>query len=394
MSRDTHPTDLDAWRSLLTDDGARLVDEVEAFGAFDAATIDSLRSRWPADRVRAAIDLVTARRKAAVKFPDAAQLIADTEGVEQATAAPVAAHKAERFAALRPARIIDLCCGIGGDAMALAQHAPVMAVDHCPRRAWMAEHNVRHVAGGSCESAVADVTTLPLDGEVFHLDPSRRAGGRRMHQYAELQPGPDFIESLRARCPTGAIKLSPGLDLDAVPAGEVEMISHDGTLRQAVLWIGDLARHERTATHLPSGATISGNPEPIPVAPARRYLLSVDPAIERAGLIGNFANQLGIDAVHPLLGLLTADQAPAHPMLSGFEVLCEMPWRLAKVRAWLAAHDGGIVEVKTRGRAVNPDTIQRQLRGDGDTTYTVFIMRWDRPLIAWITQRVGSDERD
>ena len=49
-------------------------------------------------------------------------------GLEQATAEPVARHKARRFAG-RTATVIDLCCGIGGDTLALADWAEVVAVD-------------------------------------------------------------------------------------------------------------------------------------------------------------------------------------------------------------------------------------------------------------------------
>ena len=58
-------------------------------------------------------------------------------GLEQATAEPVARHKARRFAG---ELVVDLCCGIGGDALALAEHSRVLAVDAergmCRRTLW------------------------------------------------------------------------------------------------------------------------------------------------------------------------------------------------------------------------------------------------------------------
>jgi len=47
-----------------------------------------------------------------------------------------------------------------------------------------------------------------------------------------------------------------------------------------------------------------------------------------------------------------------------------------------------VVEVKTRGRAVNPDALQKRLRGTGRTTFTVFIYRHEQRLLAHITRRL------
>ena len=121
-----------------------------AVAAFDDLThpgvITHLRKHWPPDLVAAAITLTIARRKAAKKFADPEHLFVDPIGVEQATGIEVARYKARRFAEIGADRIIDLCCGIGGDAMALAGIADMMLIDTDPGRAWMA----RHAASGCC----------------------------------------------------------------------------------------------------------------------------------------------------------------------------------------------------------------------------------------------------
>jgi len=50
----------------------------------------------------------------------------------------------------------------------------------------------------------------------------------------------------------------------------------------------------------------------------------------------------------------------------------------------------GVVEVKTRGGAVDPDRAQRRLRGPGETPFTVFVLRWDRQIIAMVTRRLAD----
>lgn len=384
---DTAATVIDIWQRLLEPEAARLLVEVSAHPDIRPKTIARLRREYPAELVAAAIELSAARRKASAKFPARGNLVADVTGVEQASSACAAAHKARRFAEARADRVIDLCCGIGGDAMALARGAEVVAVDRDPLRVWMTRENT------DCRAVAADVSGLALKGRYFHLDPSRREniGGRtnrRRYRYADYQPGPAYVDELMRRCPHGAVKLGPGVAFDALPAGEIEVIGEHGRLVQAVLWTGRLARAERSATRLPEGVTISGSPRPPEVSEYGRYLFAVDAAVERAGLTGLLAEQLGVASIHPELGLLTADEPIDSPWLVAFEVIQRMPWHQRKVREWLAAHDGGVVEVKTRGGAVDANAVQRQLRGDGSTPFTVFVLRMGRQVVTFVTRRV------
>lgn len=383
------------WQRLLGEAGRPLLDAVAAEPAPDTpAAVARWRKQYPAELVRAAMELVTARRKAADKLAAAEQLAADAVGVEQATAIEPARYKAQRFAELSPQRVFDLCCGIGGDTMALAVCAPVIAVDSHPLRAWMARHNARQTGAPHHAAMAVDVTNLPLHNEVFHMDPSRRNERGRVWRIEDYQPGPDFIDDLRQRCPTGAIKLSPGIDTDDLDGGEIEFISHRGALTQAVWWLGDLARHRRSATALPAHATLTGEPDDfLPATEPMRYLLAIDPAVERARLIHVLIEQAGAATVHPQLGLLTADRPIDSPFLTAYELLAVLPWRVKKAKQWLAEHDGGVVDVKTRGGAVDPDTAAKQLRGKGETPYVVFVLRFDREVRALITQRHSSTNR-
>lgn len=354
----------------------------------DPAAVASLRERAAAPDVRLAIELVAARQRAAGKLDRAEQLLLDNLGAEQATSTPVARHKAKRFAAGGVGAVVDLCCGIGGDAMALAQVADVTLIDRDPARAAMGRFNVQRVAGKRCAAAAADATTLAPGDRAFHLDPSRRAADRRTHRYADYQPGPAFIQMLAASGAAGAIKLGPGVAIDALPPGEVEFISERRTLVQAVLWTGRLSHHRRCATCLPAGACLAGEPGEPPYAPLGRFLHTVDAAVERADLLNVLCDQLGVAAVHPKLGIVTADRSVRSAWLTPFELIQTMPWRPKRVKQWLAAHDAGIVEVKTRGKAVDPDRAQRELRGEGDSPFTVFVLRYDRRVVAHITRRL------
>ncbi len=64
-------------------------------------------------------------------------------GLEQATDEIVAACTASRFPRGLP--LAELCCGIGGDLLALAHRGPVVGVDRDPAAAILADANGRAV---------------------------------------------------------------------------------------------------------------------------------------------------------------------------------------------------------------------------------------------------------
>src|ERR1017187_4254933 len=78
-----------------------------------------LRRRYPADLVAAAIAQHELRLQARAKFSRAMQMFFPRPGLEQSSSEVVARHRAARYASFE--RVADLCCGIGGDLLALAQ---------------------------------------------------------------------------------------------------------------------------------------------------------------------------------------------------------------------------------------------------------------------------------
>lgn len=368
-------TPLEAWKSLDSPAGADLLARCAQLDLRHPASIESLRRDFEASLVAAAVELTLARQAAADKFgPAAARLWCDRAGVEMASSPEAAAHKARRFADLEPRLPIhDLCCGIGADAMAFVSAGlDVHAVDLDPVRTWMCRHNA------GCRTEVSDVADI-TDLQAFHIDPQRRnAPGRRIPRLEDLEPGLDVVRRLIDRSKAGCIKLFPGVPFDQLPPGQIEILSQRGRLRQALLWTGRLGdvSHLRAATVLDANATITGHPGPAPIAPMGHFVHAVDPAVERAELIGQLAHQTRLTTPHPASGLLTGDQRVDSPFLRPYRLLEEMPWSLSKVRRRLRDFDAGIVTIKTRGRAVDPDQIQSQLRGSGTRPLTLFIQRF------------------
>lgn len=368
----------------------------------------ALRRRYPPELVALAVELGEARRRAAAKFgPEtAAALVADRVGVEMASAAAVSRHKAARFAAaVEPGtEVVDLCCGIGGDAMALrGAGLEVVGVDADPVRAWMCGVNA------GCRGVCARVEDEGAWGSAwFHLDPPRRTDGAiRVFRLDELSLGPEAWRgvSLRARSTPsgdrwgGAIKLGPGADAAEIAAAlgadvplEVEYISEQGQMSQSVAWVGRLAGAggvRATAIRGDRVLSIVGEPGEPPAGPLGAFVIEADDAVERAGLLGAASREFGARAIAPGLGLLTAEEPAASEWFASFELLAHMPWNEKRVRAWLRGHDGGIVEVKTRAGSAQPELLQQSLRGEGGTTHTLFVLRIGRALEVFITRRAG-----
>ena len=389
--------EIDLWRVVAND--ACLIERAAAVDPADVAAITKLRRDYSADVVSVALSLVVARGKAAPKFGKLSErLIADVAGVEQASSADVAAYKADRIAQRLggQAAVADLCCGIGGDSMALSLAGlSVIAVDRDPLRAWMTTRNSTQRTRGVC----ADVCGLEWGDLPIHLDPARRNehSGKRSWRLADYQPGPEAIGALLDRSPAAAIKLSPGVDLESLPwPGEVEFISDRGRLVQAMLWCGGFAEHDRQATLIRGTQRhqLRGTPTVPDYAPAQRYLYTFDASVERADLIGQLSAQLDAPVVHPRLGLLTSDRVIDSPWVVGFELVERLPWRPKRVKQWLGTNDGGLVEVKTRGKACDPDKEQQRLRGRGTTPYTVFVLRFDTKVQALIARRIVLSEHE
>src|SRR5271165_871715 len=155
---------------------ARLADAGDE-AAGDLALAVRLRRDYPADLVAAATAQHELRLAARAKFSRAMEMLFTRAGYEQSSSEPIARHRAARFGGT--SRVADLCCGIGGDLIAIAAGREVLAVDRDAAHARLAVHNagVYGVADG-VRACVADVRDVRLAGiSAVFIDPARRPGG-------------------------------------------------------------------------------------------------------------------------------------------------------------------------------------------------------------------------
>ena len=139
--------------------------------------VRDLRRELSPERTHLVLEQVELRRRARAKFAAAEKMFFTAVGFEQATDEFVARYKAGRFAA--GGAVADLCCGIGGDLLALAARGPACGVDRDPVVTLLAAANVLAVVPQSVVSfSAADVETFDVrECAAWHIDPDRRPEG-------------------------------------------------------------------------------------------------------------------------------------------------------------------------------------------------------------------------
>ncbi|HZZ72302.1 MAG TPA: hypothetical protein VFE24_08610 [Pirellulales bacterium] len=361
-----------------------------------------LREHLSLQQTHLVLEQVDLRRRAKAKFTTPEGLFFTRVGLEQATDEVVARYKAERFPRDRP--VFDLCCGIGGDAMALATRGATIGVDRDPIAALFARLNLQQTrlansARAAAEVRVAAVEELELsEAAAWHLDPDRRATGSRVTRVERYEPGPEVVERLLRACPAGAIKLAPAAELSREwsTAAESEWISRDGECKQLVAWFGSLAREpgRRCATilrnHSPTVRTVVGREE-IDFVSARqvdRFVYEVDAAVLAARLTGQLAAEHGLLAIDPHGGYLTGPDVVQDAALTPFEVLETLAFDRKRLKGALAARGIGRLEIKKRGHFPDPAVLRRELATAGPESATLLLAQLETSSAAILARRI------
>ncbi|MGW1157231.1 THUMP-like domain-containing protein [Streptomyces sp. NPDC002519] len=370
--------------SLLGPEGRALLDEVRGTApAEELAVATRLRREHPAELVSAALTQARLRERAAAKFgaEDAQRMFFTPNGVEQSTRTTVAAHRAQRLRALGVTSVADLCCGIGGDAIAFARAGlRVLAVDRDPLTAAAARANAEALGlSARIEVREADVTRVDVSPyDAVFVDPARRGGRGRIFDPEAYSPPLSWAVATALRAPHAALKVAPGIPHEAVPAGaEAEWISDGGDVKEAVLWFGTEPGLVR-ATLLPGPRELRGRglPDP-PVRPLGRYLYEPDGAAIRAHLVAEVAEELDGGLIDATIAYVTADEHHDSPYAAAYEITDRLPFNVKRLKALLREREVGVLTVKKRGSAVEPEELRRKVlpKPYGSRAVTVFLTR-------------------
>jgi hypothetical protein len=378
---------------LLSAPGRELLARLAVDDSRSALAIaTSLRREYPASLVAAATAQHDLRLAARAKFVRAMEMLFTRAGYEQSSSETIARYRAARFGDAR--RVGDLCCGIGGDLLALASGRDVLGVDVDEIHARLAVHNAAvYGETANVRAVVADVRDLLLAGlDGVFIDPARRAGDHRFRAGVS-QPPLEWCLGLRERVPAVCVKAAPGLPAELIPGGwEAEFIADGRDLKEAVLWSPALASATRRATIVPGGDTLTPAPgDPIGVTEPGEYLLDPNPAVTRAGLVEDLARTLGGDSgsgsgsgsaakIDPRIAFLTMDRPARTPFARTLRVLHSAPWNEKQFAKRLRDLGIGAADIRRRGLAGDVDQIHRRLKLAGPHRATIVITRvHDKP---------------
>lgn len=373
---------------LTSDAGAQVLERLAGEDLSDERTLSlltALRRDFSGVQAGAALELARLRKKAVAKFgDDAAHMYFTRAALEQASDPLVRRWRGWANKDIR--RVVDACCGIGADSMAFAQAgSDVLGLDIDPLRVAMARLNAQAL-GVTARFEVADVRDGVPDADLIFFDPGRRGdNGKRIFDVERYLPP---LSTVRAWTDKRIeVKLSPGVELAQLEpyAGLVSFVSVGGELKEAELSLyPDKRSDRRCAYRLGEGAAVPmlgmwcNNPAFIAAAPIsepRGWLVEPDPAVIRAGFVGDLALELGGAQLDPEIAYITTDHEPETQWARWWKILDWMPFNVKKLRAYLRERDVGRVTVKKRGTAVAPEELIGKLKLNGNGSRTIVLTR-------------------
>lgn len=390
----------EGFRWIVLPEAQRWIDQAAEQLPLSPSMIAKLRQALSRAQVDEVVTQARLRERARKKFTAADRMVFTEKGLEQATDERIAAYKASGF----PCGVLaDLCCGIGGDLIALAQQRQVLAADRDPRCAVFAEANCRALGCSNFEVRAEDVGNLALDDfAAWHIDPDRRPLGQRTTHTAFCEPSAEKIDRWLKTNPHAGIKLAPAARFPDAWAeqAELEWIGIHRECRQLFARFGQLARHpgRHVATLLDAeghpAAQVVGTIEPVSVASAiGGYLFEPHACVIAAGLVGALGRQHALSAVAADVAYLTGDAAVPSAAMSAFERIATMPFDLRRVKAELRNRQWGQLEIKRRMipegmHGLKPETLRKRLSVDGDRAGVLFLFPRQGQVVATLAQRV------
>ncbi len=373
--------DAEPWLAVEADDPVRLVSR--------------LRKDLLAERAHLVAEQIDLRHRARDKFHLADRMFFTRKGLEQATDEQIAAYKASRF----PSGVLvsDLCCGIGGDLVALCARGPVFGADRDAIVSLLATVNVQvHGFGDRCTLVAADIAAAELGAGAWHCDPDRRPAGRRATRGDLFEPSMEMLDKLLAKNRDAAIKLAPATEAPAAwqQSAELMWIESRGECRQQVAWFGDLAKFpsRRAATILCADGqqrTVVGQAEELPPMAHQigRFLYEPAAAVLAAKLTAVMCLEHNVASINPGIAYLTGDNPIDDRALTVFEVVDVFPFDRKQLRAYCRERNIGRLEIKKRGVELDPEKLRQEIIGGGDNSVTILIAPHQQQTRAFITRR-------
>ncbi|MEM1068434.1 MAG: hypothetical protein AAGI63_06035 [Planctomycetota bacterium] len=331
--------------------------------------------------------------------------------LQQATPWQVAQHKSRW---VKNNSIVDLCCGVGGDAMQFPASVSITAIDRDPLIAAMAKVNLRRRDHPErVEVRCQEVESfLPmgfsgLQDSQLHIDPDRRVSDRRHTAVDGYEPEWQWVKETADRFPT-MVKLAPAARLsdEMLPSLQHRCwISLQRSVREQTLLCGELVDRNalpasgRSAVMIAADATARLFAPPAEavdlwkspgnsVTQPKAKLVDPDPAIRAGELTVAFAETFGLSMIGGPTGFLTTDQDD-WPEGEAMAIASTVIWHgrcdLKIIRKELRDRNAYAETLKVRGTDHDPSKILKSLRKTGDQPLTLWIGRNTERVYAALT---------
>jgi SAM-dependent methyltransferase len=358
---------------LISDEGAALLARGESW-------LSRVRGLDPEVRAGALAVLEGRERARKRGWEHADSLFLTSDALAQASSEGVAAFHARCFEGCT--RVLDACCGLGRDTLALAQAGlRVTAVEADPARLLFARANAECLGVASqIDFYCADITqhlglVQGCEGALF--DPARRDLGGRFSADAErYQPPLSFLSELARHCRVVVAKLSPALPdltLESL-GGSLTFLSEERTCKEACVVLGGERAHPR-ALLLPGQESYEAAEAPRVAAESEAFLLDPDPAILRAGALGTLAAQTQAALLSPDDAYLTAAVPTTSVGARAYSIRIVLPYRERTLGRWLREQGIGRLIVKKRRYPKEPAAVHKELglKGKGAEATLVIV---------------------
>ena len=367
--------------------------------------LNSLRKSLAAERATFVFNQAELQLRARKKFSRADSMLFTRLGLEQATSESIATFKRNCLGEIES--VLDICCGIGGDAIGFLNVSNLSVVDQDETTLACAKHNLQ-VYGAPNESAKVTAlaqsfseTTLPPDAFI-HIDPDRRTSGRAGVTGRTIRAenfSPDLETILRRLDPDqeACIKLAPATNLETIVGRPYQRhwIGHQRECKQQLLWLSP--EMESQAANRISVIDGKGGVADLEIAevhgrrivsPIGEYIYEPHAAILAADLVDSVAKRFELGRLSVGSVYLTGGAIEPSKFLPGFRLIEQCSMKAKKIKAALKAHDIGVVEWKNRGVDAEAVAKIKKIRPDGSRNGTVILTRLGKQFVCLICERV------
>lgn len=327
-------------------------------------------------------------QKGMKKFPRAAKMQYTESSIAQSSSLEMAKYRTWKvFSKLgKIQRSIDVCGGIGGDAIAAGLRWKVTAVERDIDIFEMLEHNLRvYDVQNNVRCILGDINDLLKQAEFQDLvqkaefvffDPSRRNDEGRTVKIEEYTPPLSLIDQILPLNKNICVKISPGIDISHISYKcDIEVVSLKNEVKEIILWFGKLMDDPQyqkiIATKLPEKLVLKKKLSKYHesfnklISGLCKYLYEPDPAAIKGHFINELANTYELNAIHPQVAYLTGEKYIATPWLKCYQVLDSCSIDIPQIQELLNKHGIHRIDCKARGLTLDLHEIQKQLNSRG-----------------------------